>query len=145
MKFKLRDNADRFSSEGAMISYILGRTGGKAAENFLPFFDEENGEALLKTANQVMEHLSDNYKDYNAYEKARIAFRDLKMSSGDAFMTFRIEFVKFAGKAKIKLGDYKRELYDKLPLRFNTICIDQYYDDNMTFTSFCDYINRYDY
>ncbi|KAK1778861.1 hypothetical protein QBC45DRAFT_308592, partial [Copromyces sp. CBS 386.78] len=72
---KLKLNADHFYNDEAKKIYIENRTAGKAARDLEPYLGE--GPYYIKTSQQLLDHLKNEYYDYNRKEKAIFEFNEL--------------------------------------------------------------------
>ncbi|CAJ2504096.1 Uu.00g114900.m01.CDS01 [Anthostomella pinea] len=132
LKKKFQSNADHFATDDKKIIYIIGHLGGTASDNLLPFIEEdENGKPILTTSQAVIDYLDESYKNHHAKDKTNELFDFLKMTKGQDFPVFKLEFVKLAGMSRKVKSTWKKELFKRLLDRLNSISFDKKDDDLM--------------
>lgn len=135
VKNKLRVNSDHFLSDDAKMVYIEGRLGGKASEDLEPYINETHCEPI-KTSEELLKHVYNEYNDHQAADKAIEAFNALDLKVGGDFSAFKNSFVRLAGERGLKRAEWKGEFKRRLPASLQVALAGAYLDKNVDFESY---------
>ncbi len=134
MRQKLRANADHFPDSRSEVEYVFSRCEGEAASHLVaPMQDLERFEVV----EDIIEYLTQIYRNPHQQMLAMKALRDLKMKVGDDFQAFASEYRRLATEAQIPESQWVSDFYHKLLDTLQTVMIGLYanYRDG-SFTSF---------
>ncbi|KAK3315435.1 hypothetical protein B0H66DRAFT_593998 [Apodospora peruviana] len=96
LKTKLTVNADHFADDKAKCVYIEGRLAGDASNDLFPYLDDTHPDQL-NTPIKLLEHLYNNYHDFNADENAKDQYNNLFMQPSSNYQDFQNEFNLLVG------------------------------------------------
>jgi hypothetical protein len=132
---KLVINADHYPNDYAKMAYIGSRLGGPAASSLEPYLIESHPNAI-KTADDLIQHLWEEYHDPNATEKAIADLANLTMSAGSDFNKFKSDYIRLAGESQKAKSEWLADFYRKLPSYLKVSLADKYHEPGMTFDNF---------
>jgi hypothetical protein len=115
VKNKLAVNADHFPTTQAAQTYIEARLGGVAADNLQPYLRDISA-LQITTAEELVRHLEQEYRDPNQARHARDAYEALRMKPSDNYLRFKNEFVRLAGEC----GEARSSWKDQFKRRLTT-------------------------
>ena len=110
---KLRVNSDHFESEEAKIFYVYDRTEGDAQEHLYPRCKEDAAHPFL-TAKEMIQYLTQIYRNPYHVRDARQEYQALKMKFGQSFHEFKTKFLRLAEESQTSENLRFYDLYDKL-------------------------------
>jgi hypothetical protein len=140
---KLSVNADHFADDQAMRVYVTSRLAGQAKMNLDPYLREEHPDRI-KTTDELLTHLANEYQDPNLAEKALHDFNSLNMKVGDDFKTFKNKFVRLAGQCRKPKSEWKSEFKRRLTTGLKVACTAQGLDTSVNFDAFARYAAEVD-
>jgi hypothetical protein len=133
MKQKLRANADHFPDSRSEVEYIFSRCEGEAASHLVvPMQDPRRFEVI----EDIIEYLTQIYKNPNQRLIAAKDLRDLKMKVNDDFRTFASEYRRMATEARLPEDQWVADFYHKLLDSLQSVMIGLYASHQGSFTQF---------
>ncbi len=134
MEAKLRRDHLIFPSAREKMDYIFSRTSGQASRVLLPRM--KDGKFKAANPEDLFKALNDQFGDQFRKDKARKAFRCLRLNEGDDYLSFFRQFTLLALEAEIDLSRYKAELANKLPMGLASAFADDARDDSVSFDKY---------
>lgn len=134
---KLEANADYYPTDIAERVYIESRLQGAAASDLQPYLRKGHPDQI-QTAEQLLDHLWNEYYDPNVRDKAAKDFADLEMKADMTYKEFRNKFVRLAGECGIPRNDYKREFHRRVLPSISRALAAQYIDDEYSFNRYAE-------
>lgn len=132
---KLKANADHYPNDESRRMYIESRIGGDAADNLEPYLDPDHPDSIT-TSDQLLDHLTTEYRNPNQYEDAYDKFAALKLDPTADFHAFKNQFVRYAGQLRKPKSEWKLEFKRRLTISLRTACASEYLDPNVTFEQY---------
>ncbi len=123
MRQKLRANADHFPDSRSEVEYVFSRCEGEAASHLVaPMQDRER----FGVVEDIIEYLTQIYRNPHQQMLAMKALRDLKMKVGDDFQAFASEYRRLATEAQMPESQWVSDFYHKLLDTLQTVMIGLY-------------------
>jgi Zinc knuckle len=114
---KLQDNADHFDSERSKLTYVYGRTTGKAQKHLEPRYDPKTRNPY-QSVDEAMEHLATIYLNPMRQAIAQDEYYELKQGRTEPFSEFLTQFHYLAGLGEIPTLNWRQDLFRKLNLLY---------------------------
>jgi hypothetical protein len=114
---KLQDNVDHFDTERSKLTYVYGRTTGKAQRHLEPRYDPK-ARNLYQSVDEAIEHLATIYLNPMRHAIAQDEYYELKQGRTEPFSEFLTQFHHLAGLGEIPATNWRQDLFRKLNLLY---------------------------